>query len=93
MTDDELGALGISRRNFFKKMVAIGFAVPILTSFALDGVAAANDDRGGMSFGNQTNFDFLSRGGSEVQFFPNQTRFDDRGARRDSFSSWNGSSW
>jgi hypothetical protein len=41
MTDEELGALVGSRRDFLKKMVAVGFAVPIISSFALDGVASA----------------------------------------------------
>ena len=41
MTDEEMGALVGSRRDFLKKMVAVGFAVPNISSFALDGVASA----------------------------------------------------
>jgi hypothetical protein len=47
MSDEELEAFGLSRRTFFKKMIALGFAVPIVSSFALDGVAGAAD--GGVS--------------------------------------------
>lgn len=43
MSDEELEEFGLSRRNFFKKMIALGFAVPVVSSFALDGVAAANE--------------------------------------------------
>jgi hypothetical protein len=43
MSDEELEAFGLSRRTFFKKMIALGFAVPIVSSFALDGVAGAAD--------------------------------------------------
>jgi hypothetical protein len=59
MTDEELSSFG-SRRDFFKKMLALGFAVPVISSFALDGVASAtptkfpNQTCGNQTFGNQT---------------------------------------
>jgi hypothetical protein len=34
--------LPVSRRNFFIKLVAIGFAVPVVSSFAIDSVASAD---------------------------------------------------
>lgn len=43
MTDEDMKALG-SRRDFFKKMVALGFAIPVISSFSLEGVAAADED-------------------------------------------------
>lgn len=49
MTDEELGNLGVSRRDFIRKMLAIGFAVPVVSSFTLDDVASAHDK----PFGNQ----------------------------------------
>jgi hypothetical protein len=53
MTDEELSSFG-SRRDFFKKMLALGFAVPVISSFALDGVAAATPSKfGNQTFGNQ----------------------------------------
>jgi hypothetical protein len=53
MTDEELSSFG-SRRDFFKKMLALGFAVPVISSFALDGGAAATPTRfPNSTFGNQ----------------------------------------
>lgn len=76
MTDDELGALGITRRNFFKKMIAVGFAVPIVSSFTLDGVAAAGEEHH-FRYGNQTekqHFPFPNQ--TQTLFpFPNQFEF------------------
>jgi len=44
MTDEDAASSSeLSRRAFLKKMAAVGFAVPIVTSFALDGVASATD--------------------------------------------------
>jgi hypothetical protein len=59
MTEEE--AAGLSRRAFLKRMAVVGFAVPIVTSFALDGVASADDHHhhhgnqghGNQGFGNQ----------------------------------------
>jgi hypothetical protein len=39
--EDGTGSAEVSRRAFLKKMAMVGFAVPIVTSFALDGVASA----------------------------------------------------
>jgi hypothetical protein len=65
MTDEELSEL--SRRAFLKRMAVVGFAVPIVTSFALDGVASA---RPTSRLGNQSRF------GNQIDFppvtFPNQ---------------------
>ena len=69
MTDDELGSLGITRRNFIKKMVAIGFAVPIVSSFTLDGVAEATQHR--LHHGNQTQDHYPPN--QTIIPFPNQT--------------------
>jgi len=53
MTEEELSSFG-SRRDFFKKMLALGFAVPVISSFALDGVASANPTKfPNSTFGNQ----------------------------------------
>jgi hypothetical protein len=58
MTDEDMKALG-SRRDFFKKMVALGFAIPVISSFSLEGVAAA-DGTLGFAFPNQRNPYFRS---------------------------------
>lgn len=73
MTDDELGALGITRRSFFKKMVAVGFAVPIISSFTLDGVASAVHEHQ-FHYGNQTQNHYPFP--NQFQgYMPNQTQF------------------
>lgn len=41
MSDEEIAKLS-SRRDFFKKMLAVGFAVPVVSSFAFDGSASAS---------------------------------------------------
>lgn len=48
MGDQEgvVGSVGFSRRSFVKKLLAVGFAVPVISSFALD--ASANS----VEFGN-----------------------------------------
>ncbi len=47
MTDEEAAvSKELSRRAFLKKMAAVGFAVPVVTSFALDGIASASGDKG-----------------------------------------------
>jgi hypothetical protein len=62
MTDEEAtGSTELSRRSFLKRMAVVGFAVPIVTSFALDGVASADK---GHRHGNQT---------YPNQTYPNQT--------------------
>jgi hypothetical protein len=43
MTEEEARSADFSRREFLKRMAVVGFAVPIVTSFALDGVASADD--------------------------------------------------
>lgn len=49
------GSAEFSRRAFFKKMALVGFAIPVVTSFALDGVASAETDWGkDHKYGNQT---------------------------------------
>jgi hypothetical protein len=54
MTDDNAPASkDLSRRAFLKRMAAVGFAVPIVSSFALDGVGSAVPV-GDHSHGNQT---------------------------------------
>lgn len=62
MTDEDMKALG-SRRDFFKKMVALGFAIPVISSFSLEGVAAADDDfnfrhnnGGNLGYGNGSSY-------------------------------------
>lgn len=64
MTDEDMKALG-SRRDFFKKMVALGFAIPVISSFSLEGVAAADDDfnfrhnnGGNLGYGNGSNLGY-----------------------------------
>jgi hypothetical protein len=51
-------AVGHSRRSFVKKLLAAGFAIPVVSSFALDGVAQAVPTKGGncqdQFLGNQT---------------------------------------
>jgi|HubBroStandDraft_1064217.scaffolds.fasta_scaffold521351_1 hypothetical protein len=55
MSDDKTtGPKGLSRRAFLKRMAAVGFAVPVVTSFALDGVASSTDDWSRSRFGNQS---------------------------------------
>jgi hypothetical protein len=34
-------SVGVSRRSFVKKLLAIGFAAPVISTFAIEGVAAA----------------------------------------------------
>ena len=68
MTDEEAtGSADLSRRAFLKRMAVVGFAVPIVTSFALDGVASADEHRhrhGNQGYGNQ---------GYGNQYYPNQS--------------------
>ena len=64
MTAEEL-----SRRNFLKRMAAVGFAVPIVTSFALDGVASAEGHHNRV---NQANSNQGSLLGLPNQVWPNQ---------------------
>jgi len=83
MTDEDLGAFGVTRRDFFKKMLAVGFAVPLVTSFALDGVASADQSQewnsrfGNQTFGNQTfgnqDHDHDDDFDHDRHRFPNQT--------------------
>jgi hypothetical protein len=55
-------AVEVSRRSFVKKLVAAGFAVPVVSSFALDAAASAdvphghgdNDVNQEIFLGNQT---------------------------------------
>ena len=88
MTDDELRAQGVSRRDFIKKMVAVGFAVPIVSSFTLDAVASANPKHmpPNQTYSNQTyphprpptlpnQFHFPNQSYFPNQFFPNQFHF------------------
>ncbi len=74
---------GLSRRTFLKRMALIGFAAPVVASFALDAAyATPTSDEGGVDpdlvFGNQASpFQFFSnqRMPSQQfanQFFPNQ---------------------
>jgi len=45
MTDEEAAvSKELSRRAFLKRMAAVGFAVPVVTSFALDGIASAGGE-------------------------------------------------
>jgi hypothetical protein len=37
--DDVVESVGFSRRSFVKKLVAVGFAVPVVSTFALDASA------------------------------------------------------
>jgi hypothetical protein len=47
MTDEEARvSKELSRRAFLKKMAVVGFAVPVVTSFALDGVTSASPKGG-----------------------------------------------
>ena len=46
MTEEEAAvSKELSRRAFLKKMAAVGFAVPVVTSFALDGIASASGEK------------------------------------------------
>jgi hypothetical protein len=82
--DDATGSTELSRRAFLKKMAAVGFAVPIVTSFALDGVAAATPDKidhdhrfPNSTLANQSIPNQVTEALDEFleQFFPNQTPF------------------
>jgi hypothetical protein len=51
MTDEEAASSKeFSRRTFLKKMAVVGFAVPVVTSFALDGVTSASPEKFGKPF-------------------------------------------
>jgi hypothetical protein len=84
MTEEEAArSADLSRRAFLKRMAVVGFAVPIVTSFALDGVASAHEhghDHGNQGYGNQGyGNQSLANQVTEVlddilgQLFPNQT--------------------
>jgi len=75
MTDEDLEAFGATRRDFFKKMLALGFAVPVISSFALDGVASAGEwppSYGNQTYGNQSNFGDHDHDDRHRHHFPNQ---------------------
>jgi hypothetical protein len=56
--DEVLNGVELSRRSFMKKLIAVGFAVPVISSFALDGIAGASDEIGfPHRTGNITRFD------------------------------------
>ena len=44
--DEVLNGVELSRRSFMKKLIAVGFAVPVISSFALDGIAGASYNPG-----------------------------------------------
>ncbi len=44
--DEVLNSVELSRRSFMKKLIAVGFAVPVISSFALDGIAGASYNPG-----------------------------------------------
>ena len=52
--EDGSSSAEISRRSMIKKLVAAGFAIPVISSFVLDGVAGAsyNPGQGEGSLGN-----------------------------------------
>jgi hypothetical protein len=67
-------AVAHSRRSFVKKLLAAGFAIPVVSSFALDSVAAAGPTQGknceDQFAGNLTKTQGRD---CEDQFFGNQT--------------------
>ncbi len=74
------GDRGLSRRTFLKRMALIGFAAPVVASFALDAAYATptSDDETGtdpdLVFGNQERFaSFFPNQTYPNQYFPNQT--------------------
>jgi hypothetical protein len=76
--EDGTGSAEVSRRAFLKKMAMVGFAVPIVTSFALDGVASAEviykkHSHGNQTFPNQTFPNQLL----PVQALPNQSELEE----------------
>jgi hypothetical protein len=44
--DEVVESVGFSRRSFVKKLLAVGFAVPVVSSFALDASADAGVPHG-----------------------------------------------
>jgi len=64
VTDEDMQAVG-SRREFFKKMVALGVAIPVISSFSLEGVAAAEDDDYRYRYGNGGDWGFRYGNGGE----------------------------
>jgi hypothetical protein len=61
MSDEQLKALGLPRRDFLKKAAVSAFVAPVVVSFGLDGIAEASPTQcaPNQTFSNQ--FVFLSR--------------------------------
>jgi hypothetical protein len=73
--DEVLNAVELSRRSFMKKLIAVGFAVPVISSFALDGIAGASNEIG--SFSHRTgNITSIGPGGGIPEFPPPWATWD-----------------
>jgi hypothetical protein len=44
--EEALAGVELSRRSFMKKLIGVGFAIPVISSFALDGIAGASNKIG-----------------------------------------------
>ena len=54
MSEERLQELGVSRRQFVKRIVAGAFVAPVVVSFGLDSAQAGTQHFGNQHFGNQT---------------------------------------
>ncbi len=64
----KLPGVAPSRRSFLVKFAGAVFAAPVISSFALDGIARAQPDRRIYGYGNQ----YLGNQSLPNQHFPNQ---------------------
>ena len=80
--DDRSAAAGVSRRAFLRRMAALAFAVPVVSSFTLDSAAHpvgvgpgdAHQFSANQHFPNQiAPNQFFSNQGVPTNYFPNQT--------------------
>jgi ABC-type Zn2+ transport system substrate-binding protein/surface adhesin len=81
MTDDPFSNLTSSRRAFIKRLVALGFAAPVVTSFALDGISVAEAKEqsvGNQTFGNGGGHNFGNGGGRDHDHDHDKDRDKDR---------------
>jgi hypothetical protein len=70
--DEVLNGVELSRRSFMKKLIAVGFAVPVISSFALDGIAGASNEIG--SFPHSTGNITTPTGGQGLGIFGDSIR-------------------
>jgi hypothetical protein len=78
--DDRSAAAGVSRRAFLRRMAALAFAVPVISSFTLDSAAHPVGVRpvdahqfANQYMPNQITPDKFFSGQVPNQYFPNQT--------------------